>query len=121
MESIPIGIQVVPSIAALLLFAVFSYLYFQTREPYFRAWQFAWAAYCGYYALALWNSFAGRTLPTAWLARVLLAATALCIFVSTRLLKSAYRPSAWDSVLAVIAAIWAAAAVWPGASWPLEI
>ncbi len=121
MESIPIGIQIVPSIAALLLFAVFSYLYFQTREPYFRAWQFAWAAYCGYYALALWNYFAGRTLPTAWLARVLLAATALCIFVSTRLLKSAYRVSVWDSMLAVIAAIWAAATVWPGASWSLEI
>ncbi|HYN14570.1 MAG TPA: diguanylate cyclase [Terriglobales bacterium] len=121
MESIPIGILVVPSIAALLLFAVFSYLYFQTREPYFRAWQFAWAAYCGYWALVLWNFFVGRTLPTAWLARVLLAATALCILVSTRLLKSAYRASAWDSVLAVIAAIWAAASVWPGASWHLEI
>ncbi len=121
MESIPIGILAVPSIAALLLFAVFSYLYFQTREPYFRAWQFAWAAYCGYYALVLWNFFEGRTLPTAWLARALLAATALCIFVSTRLLKSAYRASVWDSVLAVIAAIWAAVAVWPGTSWHLEI
>ena len=121
MESIPIGILAVPSIAALLLFAVFSYLYFQTREPYFRAWQFAWAAYCGYWALVLWNFFEGRTLPTAWLARALLAATALCIFVSTRLLKSAYRVSVWDSVLAVIAAIWAALAVWPGASWRLEI
>jgi len=121
MESIPIGILVVPSIAALLLFAVFSYLYLQTREPYFRAWQFAWAAYCGYYALALWNYFEGSTLPTAWLARVLLAATALCIFVSTRLLKTAYRLSAWDSVLAVIAAIWAGVAVWPGTSWHLEI
>jgi len=121
MESIPIGILVVPSIAALLLVAVFSYLYLQTREPYFRAWQFAWAAYCGYWALALWNYFEGRTLPTAWLARVLLAATALCIFVSTRLLKSAYRFSVWDGVLAVIAAVWAAVAAWPGASWRLEI
>jgi len=121
MESIPIGILVVPSIAALLLFAVFSYLYLQSREPYFRAWQFAWAAYCGYWALALWNYFEGWALPTAWLSRVLLAATALCIFVSTRLLKSAYRVSVWDTVLAVIAAIWAAAAVWPGISWHLEI
>ena len=121
MESIPIGILVVPSIAALLLFAVFSYLYFQTREPYFRAWQFAWAAYCGYWALALWNYFEGHALATAWLARVLLAATALCIFVSTRLLKSGYRVSAWDGVLAVIAVLWAAAAVWPGVSWHLEI
>jgi diguanylate cyclase (GGDEF)-like protein len=121
MENIPIGILAVPSIAALLLFAVFSYLYFQTREPYFRAWQLGWAAYCGYYALVLWNYFEGRTLPTAWLARVLLAGTALCIFVSTRLLKAAYRVSIWDSVLATIAAIWAAAAIWPGASWHLEI
>jgi diguanylate cyclase (GGDEF)-like protein len=121
MESIPIGILAVPSIAALLLFAVFSYLYFQTREPYFRAWQFAWAAYCGYWALVLWNFFEGWTLPTAWLARLLLAATALCIFVSTRLLKVAYRVSVWDSVLAVIAAAWAGVAVWPGASWRLEI
>ncbi|MGC2321036.1 MAG: diguanylate cyclase [Terriglobales bacterium] len=121
MESIPIGIVVVPSIAALLLLAVFSYLYQQTREPYFRAWQFAWAAYCGYWALVLWNYFEGRTLPTAWLARVLLAATALCIFVSTRLLKSAYRVSVWDSVLAVIAAIWAAVTVWTGAGGHLEI
>jgi diguanylate cyclase (GGDEF)-like protein len=121
MENIPIGILAVPSIAALLLFAVFSYLYLQTREPYFRAWQFGWAAYCGYYALILWNYFEGKTLPTAWLARVLLAGTALCIFVSTRLLKNAYCVSVWDSVLAVIAVFWAAAAVWPGASWHLEI
>ena len=121
METIPIGILIVPSIAALLLFAVFSYLYLQTREPYFRAWQFAWAAYCGYWALALWNYFEGHELPTAWLARMLLAATALCIFVSTRLLKGPYRLSVWDSVLAVIAAIWAAVAAWPGTSWSLEI
>ena len=121
MESIPIGILIVPSIAALLLFAVFSYLYLQTREPYFRAWQFAWAAYCGYYALVLWNYFEGWTLPTAWLARVLLAATALCIFVSTRLLKTGYRVSGWDSLLAAVTVIWASAAVWPGASWHLEI
>ena len=119
MESIPIGILVIPSIAALLLFGVFSYLYSQTREAYFHAWQFAWAAYCGYYALALWNHLEGRSLPTAWLAQMLLAATALCVFVSTRLLKSAYRASVWDGLLAATAAAWAAAAVWPGASWHL--
>jgi len=121
MESIPIGILIVPSIAALLLFAVFSYLYFQTRELYFRAWQFAWAAYCGYWALALWNYYAGHILPLALLSRLLLAATALCIFISTRLLRSSYHLNIWDSVLAVVAGVWATAAVWPGLNWPLEI
>ncbi len=121
MDNALIAVLVVPSIAALLLFGVFSYLYLQTREAYFRAWQFAWACYCGYFALVLWNYFGTRLLFTTWLSRLLLAATALCIFVSTRLLKAAYRVSWWDSAMAGVAAVWAAFSVWHIEGWRLQI
>ncbi|HEX9119354.1 MAG TPA: hypothetical protein VF840_02335, partial [Terriglobales bacterium] len=57
MENVFIGIIIVPGIFALLFFFVFSYLYWQSQEPYFRAWQLAWAAYCLQYALLAWNYF----------------------------------------------------------------
>ena len=57
MENVFIGIVIVPGIFALLFFFVFSYLYWQSHEPYFRAWQLAWAAYCLQYALLAWNYF----------------------------------------------------------------
>ena len=54
MPSVLIGAVAVPGFFALLLFCVFTYLYRQTPQPYFRAWQLAWAAYCMEYGLLAW-------------------------------------------------------------------
>ena len=45
MNSLATNMAVMPGIVALLLFLVFTYLYEQSRQPYFRAWQLGWAAY----------------------------------------------------------------------------
>ena len=45
MNSLTVSVVLVPGIVALLLFLVFSYLYQQTRQEYFRSWQLGWAAY----------------------------------------------------------------------------
>jgi len=44
MNSISTSIVVIPGVVALLLCLLFSYLYQQSRQLYFRAWQIAWAA-----------------------------------------------------------------------------
>jgi diguanylate cyclase (GGDEF)-like protein len=78
---------VLPGAVALLLFLVFWYLYEQSRQPYFRAWQFAWAAYTLHFVLnqtvALW----GRNPVIKFLAAVLLVVMALAILISTRLTR----------------------------------
>ena len=47
---------ILPGIVALLLFLVFTYLYEQSRQPYFRAWQLGWAAYSLHFGLDAWNA-----------------------------------------------------------------
>ena len=51
MNSVVISMVVIPGVVSLLLFLVFTYLYEQSRQTYFRAWQFAWAAYSLHYVL----------------------------------------------------------------------
>jgi len=41
----------IPGFVSVLLFLVFTYLHEQSRQPYFRAWQLAWAAYSLHYIL----------------------------------------------------------------------
>ena len=48
MKELLAGIVMVPGVVAGLLYAVFAYLYHQSREAYFRAWQIGWGAYCLY-------------------------------------------------------------------------
>jgi len=45
MNNLVITTVLVPGFVSLLLFLVFTYLYEQSRQQYFRAWQLAWAAY----------------------------------------------------------------------------
>ena len=86
MPSILIGAVAVPGFFALLLFCVFTYLYRQTPQPYFRAWQLAWAAYCLEYALLGWFYY-GDGGAGAWLGSKLCFITvAILLFVSTRLM-----------------------------------
>ena len=51
MNSVSTSIVIIPGVVALLLCLLFSYLYQQSRQVYFRAWQIAWACYSIHYAL----------------------------------------------------------------------
>src|ERR1700757_280047 len=99
MNSIVMGMIVVPGVVALLLFLVFTYLYEQTRQDYFRAWQLGWAAYTLHYALDAWDILRKPTPLISLVASLLLAAMALCIFISTRLMRERFRLRWYDLVL----------------------
>src|SRR5437868_6811516 len=90
MNSVTISMVVVPAVVALLLFLVFTYLYEQTRGDYFRAWQLGWGAYTLHYALDAWSVFRNPSAVVSLLASLLLAAMALCIFISTRLMRERF-------------------------------
>src|SRR6195256_5890258 len=87
MNSVVISLVVIPGAVSLLLFLVFTYLYEQSRQAYFRAWQLAWAAYSLHYVLDALSYYRAPS-PLAYFASSLfLVAMALSIFVSTRLMR----------------------------------
>ena len=87
MNSPVISLVVLPGVVALLLFLVFTYLHEQSRQPYFRAWQFAWGAYTLHFALeAITTLWPGSAVPPL-AASLLLVVMAVCILVSTRLTR----------------------------------
>ena len=93
---------IIPGIVALLLFLVFTYLYEQSRQAYFRAWQLGWAAYSLHFGLEAWNAY---NTPSAWvyLAGSLLVVTmALCLFVSTRLMRENFRLRWYDVAIGLV-------------------
>ncbi len=104
MDNAFIGIVIVPGIFALLFFFVFSYLYRQSREPYFRAWQLAWGAYCLQYAFLAWSFFENQNAVAYFGSKLLFCAVAAAIFVSTRLVREDYRPH-WSDVALVAGAV----------------
>src|SRR5260370_19335364 len=87
MNSIVISTVILPGVVALLLFLVFTYLYEQSRQPYFRAWQLAWAAYTLQFLLNAWSSVWQSRAQISFLASQLLVVMSLCILVSTRLTR----------------------------------
>ena len=99
MNSVTISMVVVPAVVALLLFLVFTYLYEQTRQDYFRAWQLGWGAYSLHYVLDAWSVFRNPSAVVYLLASLLLAAMALCIFISTRLMRERFRFRWYDVVV----------------------
>jgi len=100
MSSVVISMVVIPGVVSLLLFLVFTYLYEQSRQAYFRAWQLAWAAYSLHYVLDAFSFYRAPS-PLAFLASSLfLVAMALCIFVSTRLMRGPSRFAWYDAALA---------------------
>ena len=108
MNSVAISMVVIPGVVSLLLFLVFTYLYEQSRQAYFRAWQMAWAAYSLHYVLDAFSFYRAPS-PVAFLASSLfLVAMGLCIFVSTRLMRGPSRFLWYDAALAVggIALAW---------------
>src|SRR5260370_32536547 len=112
MNSIVISTVILPGVVALLLFLVFTYLYEQSRQPYFRAWQLAWAAYTLHFLLNPWSSVWQTRAQISFLASQLLVVMALCILVSTRLtrrLSSSERlaplPLRWHAIGAAVAGV----------------
>jgi len=81
---------IIPGIVALLLFLLFTYLYEQSRQQYFRAWQFAWAFYSLHYCVDAWDAFHEPSALVAFFGSLLLVAMTLCIFVSTRLMREKF-------------------------------
>ncbi len=104
MNSVTISMVVVPAVVALLLFLVFTYLYEQTRQDYFRAWQLGWGAYTLHYVLDAWNVFRNPSAAISLMASLLLAAMALCIFISTRLMRERFHLRWYDIVVAAAGA-----------------
>jgi diguanylate cyclase (GGDEF)-like protein len=101
MNSLTVSVVLVPGIVALLLFLVFSYLYQQTRQEYFRSWQLGWAAYTLYYGFDAWSAFHSPSAVVMLLSSLLLATMALCIYTSTRLMRERFRVQWHDIALAI--------------------
>src|SRR6266850_1692988 len=104
MNNVATGLVLIPGVIALLVFLVFSYLYEQSRQSYFRAWQLAWAAYTLHYALEAVGHFRGPSAALFFLSSLLLVAMAICIFVSTRLMRGPLQLKWYDGALALTGA-----------------
>jgi diguanylate cyclase (GGDEF)-like protein len=105
MHSVATGLVLIPGAVALLVLLVFTYLYEQNRHSYFRAWQLAWAAYTLHYALKAVEYFSGPSAVLFFLSSLLLVGMAVCIFVSTRLMKVPFQLKWYDVALMVAGAL----------------
>src|SRR5277367_5005721 len=105
MSSVATGLILIPGVVALLVLLVFTYLYEQNRHSYFRAWQLAWAAYTLHYALKAVEYFSGPSPLLFFLSSLLLVLMAVCIFVSTRLMKVTFQLKWYDVALMVVGAL----------------
>src|SRR6266404_5569184 len=101
MNSVATGLVLIPGAVALLVLLVFTYLYEQNRHNYFRAWQLAWAAYTLHYALKAVEYYQGPSALLFLLSSLLLVGMAICIFVSTRLMKEPFQLKWYDVALMV--------------------
>ncbi len=108
MQSVAASMVIIPGVVALLLFLVFTYLYEQSRQQYFRAWQLGWGAYTLHFALDAWAMFSGVSYLRSFATQILLVAMGLCIFISTRLMRERFRFRWYDPaiVAAGTALIW---------------
>jgi len=96
MNSVAISLVIIPGLVALLLFLIFTYLYEQSRQTYFRAWQLAWGAYTLHFGLDAWGYWGGPASFTFLVGSLLLVAMALCILISTRLMREKFRVRWYD-------------------------
>ncbi len=106
MSSILVQIVVVPGVIASLLLAIFTFLYRQTRDRYFRAWQLGWAAYVAHFLLLSWNFFGHRNVVTAFFSDFTFCLMAWSVLRSTRLMRNR-QPFRWfDAAFLAIASAW---------------
>ncbi|MGA8270839.1 MAG: diguanylate cyclase [Candidatus Sulfotelmatobacter sp.] len=101
MNSISTSIVIIPGVVALLLCLLFTYLYQQSRQVYFRAWQIAWACYSIHYALDAFRYYQPPATAAFFASSLFLVAMAVSIFVSTRLTRTAFHFRWYDWVLAL--------------------
>jgi diguanylate cyclase (GGDEF)-like protein len=101
MNSVFITTVLVPGSVSILLFLVFTYLYEQSRQQYFRAWQLAWAAYSLHYVL---DAFPASSVAF-FVSELFLVAMALCIFVSTRMMRGPAQFRWYDGVVAAVGVV----------------
>src|ERR1022692_790663 len=105
MNSISTSIVIIPGVVAFLLCLLFSYLYQQSQQLYFRAWQIAWACYSIHYALDAFRYYRPPA-PAAFFASSLFSvAMGVSIFVSTRLTRTSFRFLWFDWVLALVGTV----------------
>jgi diguanylate cyclase (GGDEF)-like protein len=105
MNSISTSILIIPGVVALLLCTLFSYLYQQSQQVYFRAWQIAWACYSIHYALDAFRYYRPPA-PVAFFASALVGvAMAVSIFGSTRLTRTSFRFRWYDWALALVGTV----------------
>jgi diguanylate cyclase (GGDEF)-like protein len=101
MNSVVITTVLIPGFVSILLFLVFTYLYEQSRQQYFRAWQLAWAAYSLHYVL---DAFPGSSVAF-FISELFLVAMALCIFVSTRMMRGPSQFRWYDAAVGALGVI----------------
>jgi diguanylate cyclase (GGDEF)-like protein len=105
MNSVAASLVLIPGAVALLVLLVFTYLFEQNRHSYFRAWQLAWAAYTLHYATEAVEYYFAPSPILFLLSSLLLVVMALCVFVSTRLMKESFRIKWYDVAIAVIGVV----------------
>jgi len=101
MNSVSTSIVIIPGVVALLLCLLFYYLYQQSRQVYFRAWQIAWACYSIHYGLDAYRYYRPPAAAAFFTSSLFLVAMAVSIFVSTRLTRTSFRFQWYDWVLAL--------------------
>jgi diguanylate cyclase (GGDEF)-like protein len=101
MNSIATTIVIIPGVVALLLCLLFTYLYQQSQQAYFRAWQIAWACYSIHYALDALRYYRPQLNAAFFFSSLFSVAMAICIFVSTRLTRGPFRLRWYDWVLSL--------------------
>ncbi|MFZ1931008.1 MAG: GAF domain-containing protein, partial [Candidatus Sulfotelmatobacter sp.] len=107
MNSISTSIVIIPGVVALLLCLLFYYLYQQSQQVYFRAWQIAWACYSIHYALDAVRYYRPPALAAFFASSLFSVAMGVSIFVSTRLTRTAFRFRWYDGALALTGTIFA--------------
>ena len=110
MSTIWVGTVIVPGVVSLLLLSVFIYLYSQSRETYFRAWELGWATYCLHYALLAWRLFVDDSAVVNFLAQLSFLMFPLAVLISTRLIRKQSGLHWMDFALAVTGIAWGFAA-----------
>ncbi|MGA7217447.1 MAG: diguanylate cyclase [Candidatus Sulfotelmatobacter sp.] len=102
MNSIATSIVIIPGVVALLLCLLFAYLYQQSRQAYFRAWQIAWACYSIHYALDALRYYRPPAHAAFFASSLFSVAMGVSIFVSTRMTGASFRFRWYDWALAAV-------------------
>jgi len=105
MNSMSTSIVIIPGVVAIMLCLLFTYLYQQSRQVYFRVWQIAWACYSIHYALDALRYYRPPATAAFFISSLCLVVMAVSIFVSTRLTRSAFSTRWYDWALALVGAI----------------